>query len=244
MARYATAILAAMGFAAGGWLTAAAQVTTPPADDERVIDGRSDDVGKADVPGGDAEATTQHDADRPAPPAGVEEAPKGAIDRENRERKTPDADAAADVNRNDLGMQFRFDEDADERISVQSVDEDGRAWQAGFREGDQIITVDGRTYDSEDKLRTFLNRRSDRRIPFVVERNGEQRTLYWSADAGYDAKTDRFNDRNDREDAIGRRDHDLKKHDREADVSGRAAIGVHLVDTQWGPHVSHVVEGS
>ncbi len=95
--------------------------------------------------------------------------------QENRpalEATDPQAGAAADF---DAG--FQLSGESDQPMGVSTVTRNSAAARAGLRERDRLISIDGRTFTSADEFQTFAPELAGRRVPVVIERNGQQETL-------------------------------------------------------------------
>lgn len=73
-----------------------------------------------------------------------------------------------------LGMQLQGSGD---QLQVTSVEENGLAAQAGIQHNDRIVSVDGHTFANARQLEAYLASQGGRRVPIVVERNGQRMTL-------------------------------------------------------------------
>lgn len=91
---------------------------------------------------------------------------------ENRDTKKAQRRAAS------LGLQVQAQND---KLQVTQVAENSPAAQAGIQKNDQIVSVDGRTFTSEKQLDAYLVSQGSRRVPIVVERNGQRTTINFSA---------------------------------------------------------------
>lgn len=79
----------------------------------------------------------------------------------------------------DLGLEFETTDQG--QLTVSSIEQGTVAADVGLQEGDRIVAVDGRTFQSGAELREFLMTQRGERIPIVVERNGERQTVFWTA---------------------------------------------------------------
>lgn len=88
------------------------------------------------------------------------------------DRRDPQVDAAADF---DAGFQISGDNE--QALGISAVTRNSAAARAGIRENDRLISIDGRTFTSADEFRTFAPELAGRRVPIIIERNGQQETL-------------------------------------------------------------------
>jgi membrane-associated protease RseP (regulator of RpoE activity) len=75
---------------------------------------------------------------------------------------------------------IRYDEEPLRQIGeISRLEDDGPspAEKAGFEVGDRIVTVDGEALDDWDSLPSYIQERPGEPIEFVVERDGERRTI-------------------------------------------------------------------
>ena len=77
-----------------------------------------------------------------------------------------------------LGMQVETQGD---QLLVKSVQDNSLAAQAGIRQNDKVISVDGRTFANVRELDAYLASQNGRRVPIVVERDGQRMTLNFTA---------------------------------------------------------------
>lgn len=64
-----------------------------------------------------------------------------------------------------------------EAVAETVGDKPGPAMVAGLKPGDKLITIDGKRITEWDQVRPLIQPKSDRAIPFVVERDGERINL-------------------------------------------------------------------
>src|SRR4051812_29803769 len=85
----------------------------------------------------------------------------------------------------DLGVWFRHERAADGTSALVVADllSDGALALAGLREGDRIVSINGRPIDREAKFVDAFLTAGNRELPLVVERSGRQATLMISASA-------------------------------------------------------------
>ena len=116
-----------------------------------------------------------------------------ARDKNGRDNNARDK-IANDVNRRnqaDRGKQnrepnlgARFNEN-NNRLTVNNITAKSAAAQVGMRDGDQIVSVDGRNVASQRDFHSSLGRYAhhhdkNHRVPVIVRRNGNLETLYWT----------------------------------------------------------------
>jgi len=66
-------------------------------------------------------------------------------------------------------------------LLINSIAPGGFFANAGFQPGDQIVSVGGQRFNNQGSFYNYLyNVQPGQRIPFVVLRNGQQQTLYWT----------------------------------------------------------------
>jgi predicted metalloprotease with PDZ domain len=118
------------------------------------------------------------------------------------------------LRRFDFGGQFQT---RDGRLTVGTVQEDGFFHNAGIREGDQIISINGQTVSSEDEFRRFAAG-GQGRVPVVVTRGGERQEIMVNLD-------------------------DLNR-EQTGQNGNRAALGIWFQSHPEGAFVMHVVPGS
>ncbi|HSG70524.1 MAG TPA: PDZ domain-containing protein [Planctomycetaceae bacterium] len=71
----------------------------------------------------------------------------------------------------ELGAEF---EEADEGLTISSVQENSIAAQAGLRQGDQIVSIDGREFTTQAQMNAYLQRQDRRNVPMIFMRNGQR----------------------------------------------------------------------
>lgn len=145
-------------------------------------------------------------------------------DRDSDVRNRDDRDTGRDIN---IGANFSTD--ASDRLIVRSIQSRGILANAGLRQNDVIVTVDGRTVTSPTLLERVLIA-ADGRVPVVVLRDGIRQTIYID-----DVRQQRY-----RTDYDNRVDQRYRTFD-----SQRAWLGVYL-DTRYDQYavVQSVQDGS
>jgi S1-C subfamily serine protease len=69
---------------------------------------------------------------------------------------------------------LEFDAQAQGGLSIRTVQPETLAAQAGLRQGDRIVTVDGRQFANQRQLQAYLSGQFGRRVPIVIDRGGQQ----------------------------------------------------------------------
>jgi len=78
----------------------------------------------------------------------------------------------------DLGLSLK---DADDGIAISSVEKNSAFVDAGFRSGDQIVSVNGQNVTAQNDFVRYLfasNAVSSGRVPVIVMRGGARQTVY------------------------------------------------------------------
>jgi len=86
----------------------------------------------------------------------------------------PARQASQPNQRQGLGLQL---EQSQNGLAVAGVQQSSLAAQAGFRQGDRILSVDGQSFNSPRQLQAYLGGQYGRRVPVIVERGGRQYTM-------------------------------------------------------------------
>lgn len=117
-----------------------------------------------------ANAETQIESDvRSRGDANVEELPD-LRDRSRDARSDASIEGEAQ-SQTELGAEI---EEADEGLTISSVQENSIAAQAGLRQGDQIVSIDGREFTSQTQMNAYLQRQDRRNVPMIFMRNGQR----------------------------------------------------------------------
>lgn len=77
--------------------------------------------------------------------------------------------------RHEMGLQL---ESRNNQLVVSRVDQGSPAAQAGLRQNDRIVSVDGRPFTRLDSFHAYIAGQAARLIPIVFERDGQQYTAY------------------------------------------------------------------
>lgn len=75
----------------------------------------------------------------------------------------------------DLGVEFETDDD--DRLTVSSIEDNSIAQRARLQEDDVIISVDGRRFSDARQLSRYLQSAGSRRVPIIIERDGNRYTV-------------------------------------------------------------------
>jgi C-terminal processing protease CtpA/Prc len=116
-----------------------------------------------------------------------EQAPDDSGTQQSTDRQQSNADRSnrrwndrneSRSNDRDWRSDIRFGERTSEGLTISRVDEGSRYYQSGLRDGDVIISYNGRRLQNEDEFGRWANERSRERIPVIVLRDGERETVY------------------------------------------------------------------
>lgn len=140
------------------------------------------------------EAETRRQGDRPEADAeagaGAEATTERGERRPRQGRERGDRDAARGEERFHLGA--RVNADADGRLTVENVTEGSLAAEAGLRENDVILSVDGNEFQDRRAFNAYLRDHRDQRIAVTVLRDGQEEQIWLeqrrSAQASADAR--------------------------------------------------------
>jgi C-terminal processing protease CtpA/Prc len=106
-----------------------------------------------------------------------------ASQRTGRESANVDGQGRANVRGNaaNLGLAFGAAAGANSPLVISSIGPRGYFANAGFQQGDQIVSVGGRRFNNQAGFYSYLDGlQVGQRIPFVVLRNGQQQTVNWT----------------------------------------------------------------
>lgn len=78
-----------------------------------------------------------------------------------------------------LQVSEKASDKGEKGLEVTSVAEGSAAAQAGFRQNDRIVSIDGRTFRNQRQLNAYLAGQPGRRIPVVVDRSGQRMMLQY-----------------------------------------------------------------
>jgi membrane-associated protease RseP (regulator of RpoE activity) len=128
-------------------------------------------------PGGaDAQQNSRKDSGKTArqAPANVTQAAPSAS---RREAKAEHRDARRSRRRAmTLGAQLQAH--GNQGLQVSSLEENSIAARSGLQQNDRIVSVDGRAFASSRQLDAYLASQGGRRIPMVIDRNGQRLTIF------------------------------------------------------------------
>jgi len=83
--------------------------------------------------------------------------------------------------RNNANLGLGFGAGGGAGLVINSIAPGGYFANAGFQQGDQIVSVGGQRFNNQGSFYNYLyNVQPGQRIPFVVLRNGQQQTVYWT----------------------------------------------------------------
>lgn len=110
---------------------------------------------------------------RPAPADVAQAAP--AVPRREAKAERRETKRAT---RHALRLGVQLQAQGDQGLLVSSLEENGIAARAGLQQNDRIITVDGRAFASGLQLDAYLAGQGGRRVPMIVDRNGQRLTIF------------------------------------------------------------------
>jgi membrane-associated protease RseP (regulator of RpoE activity) len=95
------------------------------------------------------------------------------------------ADARPDAERDKARRRghmlgFEVDGRGDQGLRVTSVEGNSTAAQAGLKQNDRIVSVDGRPFVRGRQLQAYLGGQAGRQIPIIIERDGRQYTIQFT----------------------------------------------------------------
>jgi membrane-associated protease RseP (regulator of RpoE activity) len=74
--------------------------------------------------------------------------------------------------------EIRFGESTNNGLEITSVERDTPFYRGGLRQGDTIISYNGRQIHSQDDFGRWADNQSGQRIPVIVLRDGRRQTVY------------------------------------------------------------------
>ncbi len=105
------------------------------------------------------------------------------FDRDRQQRRENRQDRRADLTER-LGVQF--DTNSRNNLTIESVERNSVLAEAGIRDGDVLVSVDGRPIRSMNEFTQVLtNVDRGARIPLIVQRDGRQQRIFLSANDLY-----------------------------------------------------------
>jgi len=124
----------------------------------------------------------------------------------------------------DLGWQL---EARDDRLVIESIDDNSPLADSDLQEGDEIISINGRQFRSADEVQRFIRQSQQRQAQIMVRRDGEQHTFNVNLP------------RQDRREQFGQRARDQRgRHGQQA------AMGVWIDTARPGLYVMALPENS
>ena len=141
------------------------------------------------------------------------------------------------------GVGLNLDSTEQGELTVQSIEQGSPAARIGLQEGDRIVSVDGRTFESGEQLNQFLVQQRGQRVPIVIERDGRRETVFWMAEQRFGPAP---GDPRFAQDQFGPPQGfaDGRMHGQQQMEGARAALGVHLDPHAPAVVVSRVAPGS
>ncbi|HEX5102565.1 MAG TPA: PDZ domain-containing protein [Pirellulaceae bacterium] len=136
----------------------------------------------------DRSADSELPPDQPRRPAAApDDRPQPANARRPEDRARPQDQGADETRRGegdranacaDLGIEFN--DQAEGGLTVQKIDQDSVAAQSGLRNGDVIVSVDGRSIRNPRQFQAYLSGQYGRRVPVIIDRGGQRYTVQFS----------------------------------------------------------------
>jgi outer membrane biosynthesis protein TonB len=106
-----------------------------------------------------------------------------ANQRTGRDNVNVNAQGRTNVRGNaaNLGLAFGAAAAANSPLVISSIGPRGYFANAGFQQGDQIVSVGGQRFNTQAAFYNYLGGvQVGQRIPFIILRNGQQQTVYWT----------------------------------------------------------------
>ncbi|MGQ0634146.1 MAG: PDZ domain-containing protein [Planctomycetaceae bacterium] len=97
-------------------------------------------------------------------------------------RKDTNARATSPTARRGLGLQL--DGDGSQALKVTAVEDGSPAARAGLKQNDRIVSIDGRPFNNRRQMQAYLASQWNRRVPMIIERDGQRYTVQFTAMAG------------------------------------------------------------
>jgi hypothetical protein len=99
---------------------------------------------------------------------------------ERSDRSFSDRGSSRDSRTSGRNLGLTFD-DSEDQLTVSEVQRGSLASRIGLRDGDEILSVNGRRISSErDFYRWISQSQPGQRIPLEIWRDGDRRTVYWT----------------------------------------------------------------
>lgn len=136
----------------------------------------------------------------------------------------------------DLGWKL---DSQDDRLVIQSIDENSPLANTELKEGDEIISINGRQFQSADELERFMRQSQQRQAQIVVRRDGEQHTYRVNMPQQMMDQREQFGQQRAGEQQFGQRQM------RQGQAQGRqAAMGVWIDTARPGLYIMGLPENS
>ena len=74
-------------------------------------------------------------------------------------------------------LGFQVNVQGNQGLRISGLQGTSAAARAGFRANDRIISIDGRRFTTDVQFRAYLATQAGRRVPVIIERDGQQYTL-------------------------------------------------------------------
>lgn len=79
------------------------------------------------------------------------------------------------------GLGFEIGAQGDQQgLYVSSIEEKSAVAQAGLKQNDRIVSIDGRSFTGARQVQAYLSGQGGRRVPIIVERGGQQYTVQFT----------------------------------------------------------------
>lgn len=78
------------------------------------------------------------------------------------------------------GLGFEVTAQGDQGLRISNVEENSAAAQAGLKQNDRIVSIDGRTFTGVRQLQAYVSGQGGRRVPIIVDRDGQQYTVQFT----------------------------------------------------------------
>lgn len=124
-------------------------------------------------------AATKPRTDQPAPPANRNQpaAPRDDRPAAEGQRTAPRGDRPAAEGQRSAGLGVQFQAQGDQGLQVSAVEQNSVFAQAGLRQNDRIVSIEGMTFNSPRQLEAFLFAQTGRPVPIIIDRGGQRYTV-------------------------------------------------------------------